>query len=124
MNIIKFKKNITVFIKWIISIILLTIIIVCNTIYQKMNLFIRLILSFFILTLMIFIILSTNKGKNLLSFIYNARIETYKVIWPSYKETWHTALIITIIVIIMSCLLYILDNFLIYVISYLTGTRS
>ncbi|QJC34971.1 preprotein translocase subunit SecE [Enterobacteriaceae endosymbiont of Donacia piscatrix] len=124
MNIIEFKKNITIFIKWIVGIILLIAIIVCNIIYQKIYLFIRLILSFFILSLIIFIILSTNKGKNLLSFIDNACIETYKVIWPSYKDTWHTALTITIIVIIISCLIYILDNFLIYVISYLTGTRS
>ncbi|QJC36198.1 preprotein translocase subunit SecE [Enterobacteriaceae endosymbiont of Donacia cincticornis] len=124
MNLIKFKKNMTSFIKWCISIILLITIIVYNIIYQKIHLFIRLILSFFILILISFIILSTNKGQNLLSFIYDARIETYKVVWPSYKETWYTTLIIIFIVTILSCMLYILDNFLIYIISYLTGTRS
>ncbi|QJC34609.1 preprotein translocase subunit SecE [Enterobacteriaceae endosymbiont of Donacia crassipes] len=123
MNIIKSKTNIIDFIKWSISIILLTIIIIYNIIYQNIHLSVRLILSFSLLIFISFIILSTNKGKNLLSFIYDARIETYKIVWPSYKETWHTTLIITIIIIIMSCLLYILDNFLIYIISYLTGTR-
>ncbi|QJC38236.1 preprotein translocase subunit SecE [Enterobacteriaceae endosymbiont of Donacia marginata] len=127
MNIINFKKSInkynTDIIKWVISIVFLFIILIFNYNYQNINLSIRVFLFFFIFTLIIFIISSTNKGKKLFSFIYDARIETRKVIWPSYKDTWNTTLIIMIIIIIISFIFFILDNFLIYLISFLTGTR-
>ncbi|QJC36611.1 preprotein translocase subunit SecE [Enterobacteriaceae endosymbiont of Donacia simplex] len=127
MNIIEFKKNINKYItdivKWFISTILLVIILVLNYNYPNINLSIRLILLFFILTLIIFIISFTKKGKKLFSFIYNARMEARKVIWPSYKDTWNTSLIIILIITIISIIFCILDNFLIYLISFLTGTR-
>ncbi|QJC37017.1 preprotein translocase subunit SecE [Enterobacteriaceae endosymbiont of Donacia vulgaris] len=127
MNIVEFKKNINKYItdlvKWFISTILLVIILILNYNYRNIDLFIRLILFFLILTLIIFIISCTKKGKKLFSFIYYARIEARKVIWPSYKDTWNTTLIIILIITIISIIFCVLDNFLIYLISFLTGTR-
>ncbi|QJC34206.1 preprotein translocase subunit SecE [Enterobacteriaceae endosymbiont of Donacia cinerea] len=127
MNIIEFKKNVNKYvtdtIKWFISIILLITILVLNYNYQNINLSIRLVWVFSILTLIIFIISFTNTGKKLFSFIYYARIEARKVIWPSYKNTWNTSLVIILIITIISIIFFILDNFLIYLISFLTGTR-
>ncbi|QJC32175.1 preprotein translocase subunit SecE [Enterobacteriaceae endosymbiont of Donacia versicolorea] len=117
------NKNLIEIIKWFISLFLLIFTIICNYNYQNISLFIRLILFFLVLTLISYIILSTNKGKKLLFFINETRIETHKVIWPTYKYTWQTTLVITIITIIMSIIIWILDNFLIYLISFLTGTR-
>ncbi|QJC37424.1 preprotein translocase subunit SecE [Enterobacteriaceae endosymbiont of Donacia thalassina] len=127
MNIVEFKKNIkkhtTDTIKWFVSMILLFFDLIFNYFYRNIHSFLCLILFFFILILIIFIISSTKKGKKLFSFIYDARIETSKVIWPSYQDTWKTALIIMLIITIISMIFYILDNFLIYLISFLTGTR-
>ncbi|QJC37836.1 preprotein translocase subunit SecE [Enterobacteriaceae endosymbiont of Donacia bicoloricornis] len=127
MNIVELKKNITKYfvdiIKWFTSIIFLFIVLIINHNYQNINLSVRVFLFFLIFTLIIFIISSTNKGRKLFSFIYNSRIETQKVIWPSYKDTLNTTLIIIIIITIISFIFFILDNFLIYLISFLAGTR-
>ncbi|QJC31754.1 preprotein translocase subunit SecE [Enterobacteriaceae endosymbiont of Donacia tomentosa] len=128
MNIVEFKKNITrriiEIIKWVTSIILLISAIFCNYTYQNLDLSIRLVLFCFVITLISLIVLSTNKGKKIFLFIREARIETGKVIWPTYKDTWNTTLVVSIITIIISIIFWILDNFLIYLISFLTGMRS
>ncbi|QJC28278.1 preprotein translocase subunit SecE [Enterobacteriaceae endosymbiont of Plateumaris braccata] len=124
-NNVKYKRSkyILEYIKWIISIILFISIIIYDYLYQNLELPIRIIIICPILILIIFIILSTNKGKKILLFIRETRIETRKVVWPTYKETLQITLIIIIITLIMSLIIWGLDSILIYLISLLTNMR-
>ncbi|QJC28727.1 preprotein translocase subunit SecE [Enterobacteriaceae endosymbiont of Plateumaris consimilis] len=124
-NNVKFKRSkyILEYIKWTISIVLFISIIICDYLYQNIELPIRIIIICPILILIVFIILSTKTGKKIFLFIRETRIETRKVIWPSYKETLQITLIIIIITLIISLIIWCLDSILIYLISFLTNMR-
>ncbi|QJC29172.1 preprotein translocase subunit SecE [Enterobacteriaceae endosymbiont of Plateumaris rustica] len=120
---IKKSKFILEFIKWTISILLFIFIIIYDYLYQNIEFAVRIIIICPILILIIFTILSTNKGEKIFLFIRETRIETLKVIWPSYKETLQITLIIIIITLIMSIIIWGLDSILIFLISFLTNMR-
>ncbi|QJC29619.1 preprotein translocase subunit SecE [Enterobacteriaceae endosymbiont of Plateumaris pusilla] len=124
-NNLRFKgsKHILNFLKWTISLFLFISIIVYDYLYQNVEFPIRIIIICPILILIIFIILSTDKGKKIFLFIRESRIETRKVIWPTYKETLHITSIVIIITLIISIIIWGLDNILIYLISFLTNMR-
>ncbi|QJC30057.1 preprotein translocase subunit SecE [Enterobacteriaceae endosymbiont of Plateumaris sericea] len=119
----KRSKYILEIIKWTISIFLFISIIIYDYLYQNIEFPIRIIVICPILILIVFIILSTNTGKKIFLFIREARIETRKVIWPTYKETLQVTLIIIIITLIISIIIWGLDSILIYLISFLTNMR-
>ncbi|CAL4318104.1 Protein translocase subunit SecE [Buchnera aphidicola (Eriosoma lanigerum)] len=118
----KFNYSIEL-IKWISIIILLITIIISNSYYRNINIFIRIsfILSISIIILNIFLI--TKKGTNTLSLIQESKNELKKIIWPNYKETLYTTLIVSIITTIMSLILWTLDQFLFYLVSLITNMR-
>jgi preprotein translocase subunit SecE len=124
-NNLGFKRNkyILETIKWTISIFLFISIIIYVYLYQNIEYPIRIIVICPILILIVFIILSTDKGKKIFLFIREARIETRKVIWPTYKETLQVTLIVIIITLIISIIIWGLDSILINLISFLTNMR-
>lgn len=65
----------------------------------------------------------TNKFKNILSFLNEAKNEARKVIWPSFKDTLHTTVIVITITIIMSIILWGLDAILFQLVSFITNLR-
>ncbi|CAL4318175.1 Protein translocase subunit SecE [Buchnera aphidicola (Eriosoma grossulariae)] len=110
-------------IKWSSIITLIFIIIIGNYYYQFINLFIRIILIIFS-SIMIYKIFSiTQKGIYVLDLINESKIELKKIIWPNYKETLYTTLIVSIVTTIMSLILWILDRFLFYLVSLITNIR-
>ncbi|QJC30510.1 preprotein translocase subunit SecE [Enterobacteriaceae endosymbiont of Neohaemonia nigricornis] len=122
MKIFRVKKNliqhIIELIKWIISIILLILVIIYNYIYQDIQLIYRNILVSFLFLLMLLSFSTTKKGKKIFVFIQNTRMEIRKVFWPTYLETIQITIIIFIIATIMFSMLWLLDHFLIYLLSF------
>lgn len=60
----------------------------------------------------VWVALSTNKGKGLLTFMTGARAEVRKMVWPTRVETMQTTLMVFIIVVLLSIFLWIVDMLL------------
>lgn len=109
--------------KWLIVVILLIVAIVGNYYYRNSNLPLRALTIILIMTVAGTVMLITNKGKAIVTFVRETRPEVRKVIWPTYKETLHTMLIVVVVTIVMSMILWGLDSFLVRLVSFITGLR-
>lgn len=117
------KRNIEK-IKWIFIIIILIILIIGNYLYNKVSSIIRIFLIIpILLTTVLYIIYKTKKGKCFANFVKATKVEAKKVVWPSYKETFYTTLIIALVTVLTSLLFWALDSILIYFISFITHLR-
>lgn len=59
------------------------------------------------------------KGRALLDFFAEARVELNKVIWPTRTETLQTTLIVLVVVILVGIFLAILDMIFTNIVAYL-----
>lgn len=60
-------------------------------------------------------------GKALWGYVYGARIEARKVVWPTRQESLQATLMIGVVVLIMALLLWGLDSLLLWGVETLTG---
>ncbi|MFP3019394.1 MAG: preprotein translocase subunit SecE [Arsenophonus sp.] len=109
--------------KWVLVIILLIIAIVGNYYFTEYNLALRVIEIVAITILAAAIALWTVKGKKILTFTREARVEMRKVIWPTKQETLQTTLIVSLVTIVMALILWGLDGILMRLVSFITGLR-
>ncbi|MGX2041971.1 preprotein translocase subunit SecE [Methylocaldum sp. MU1018] len=66
-------------------------------------------------------ILTTSLGKSFWGFLKEARVEVRKVVWPTRQETVQATLIVVALVFLVGLMLWLLDMFLFWIISQLTG---
>ena len=62
----------------------------------------------------------TTQGKRFWIFVQNAKIELYKVVWPTRDETIKTTAVVAALVFAMSLLLWALDSSLLWLVSWFT----
>jgi preprotein translocase subunit SecE len=60
-------------------------------------------------------------GQDLWKFIQASRVELRKVIWPTREEAIQTTIAVLVFALIMGVFFWLLDLFLLYATSYLTG---
>lgn len=108
-------------IKWVTVGILLALGLTVNYYYAAQPLAIRLIGWLILAALVVLIAATTNAGRRFLVFAGQARIELYKVVWPSRQETVKSTVMVIIMVVIVAFLLWLLDTFLFWAISNITG---
>jgi preprotein translocase subunit SecE len=65
--------------------------------------------------------LTTSKGKGLIGFLKDSRLEVRKMVWPTRAETMQTTLMVMIIVLVLSILLWLVDMLLGWGIKLLLG---
>jgi preprotein translocase subunit SecE len=65
--------------------------------------------------------LQSMQGQSLWKFIQAARIELRKVVWPTREETIQTTIAVMVFALIMGVFFWLLDLFLLYVSSKITG---
>jgi preprotein translocase subunit SecE len=61
------------------------------------------------------------QGKTLWAFIQGSRIELRKVVWPTREETVQTTIIVLVFAAIMATGFWLLDLFLLWFTTFLTG---
>ncbi|QFQ32789.1 preprotein translocase subunit SecE [Buchnera aphidicola (Aphis fabae)] len=110
-------------IKWIFICINFILCILIDYYFSKINFFIRISLIFFLISCTIGILISTEKGKSILLYVNASKSEMKKIIWPKYKETLYTTLIIIFVTIFMSLLLWGLDNIIFRLIAFIINLR-
>ena len=65
--------------------------------------------------------LQSLQGRSLWKFIQAARVELRKVVWPTREETIQTTVAVLIFSVIMGVFFWLLDLFLLFVTSKITG---
>ena len=71
--------------------------------------------------LAVLILLQSAQGKALLHFVNASRVELRKVVWPTREETVQTTGIVLLFAAIMGTFFWLLDLFLLWVTSFVTG---
>lgn len=68
-----------------------------------------------------FLLLTTERGRNLWILLRDARSEIRKVIWPTRPETIQTTWIVLILIVIFALILWLLDSGLSYLVQGVIG---
>lgn len=110
--------------KWSVSIILLLAGLVGNHYYSQVSMPIRVSGWLAIMAVAGFILSKTKKGRWVVDFFYESRIELRKVVWPTREETIQTTLVVAAMVIVLALILWGLDGVLVWLIGWLTGQRG
>ncbi|XBC39781.1 MAG: preprotein translocase subunit SecE [Buchnera aphidicola (Chaetogeoica yunlongensis)] len=110
-------------IKWSILSILVIILILKYIFYFKYsNYYYNIILTSSIL-LIIGIFLSTQTGKFFINLAKESIHEIKSITWPNLKETFNITLTVIIVTILLSLILWGLDNISVILISFITSIR-
>jgi preprotein translocase subunit SecE len=68
--------------------------------------------------------LTSLQGRTLWKFIQGARVELSKVVWPTKDETIQTTLVVLVVAVIGGVLFWVLDFFLLWITTRITGQGS
>jgi preprotein translocase subunit SecE len=110
--------------KWLIAAVLLLAGLIGNHYYSELSVPIRIGAWLVILALSGFVASKTQKGRWVVEFFRDSRLELRKVIWPTREETLQTTLVVAVMVIILSLILWGMDGILVWLIGWLTGQRG
>ena len=109
---------------WSLVFMILAAAIVGNYVYSEQALFIRIVAVVVAIVIAGLVALQTEKGKSLIDFARESRIEVRKVVWPTRQETIQTTLIIFAVVAVVGLFLFLLDGALIWLVDFITGVKG
>ena len=108
-------------VKWVITIVLLTVVIVGNYLYgEQIHVVARIAILLVLAALALLSAAFTEKGKTFVGFAKDSRLEVRKVVWPTRQETVQTTLIILVVSTIAGLILWGLDGIFVRVVSFIT----
>ncbi len=110
--------------KWATSLILVLAGLVGNHYYSEVSMPLRTVGWVVLLSVATFIASRTQKGKWVVEFFRDSRMELRKVVWPTREETMQTTLVVAAMVVILALLLWGMDGILVWAIGWLTGQRG
>jgi preprotein translocase subunit SecE len=76
------------------------------------------------LAIAVWVALQSAQGQTLWKFVQGSRVELRKVVWPTREETVQTTLIVMLFASIMGVFFWLLDLFLLWFTSLVTGQGS
>lgn len=110
--------------KWTVVLILLLAGLVGNHYYSEVSMPLRMGIWVLLLAAAGFVASKTIKGKWVIDFFRDSRLELRKVVWPTREETMQTTFVVAAMVIVLALLLWGLDGILVWAIGWLTGQRG
>lgn len=110
--------------KWLISTVLVLAGLVGNHYYSEVSMPLRTLGWVAVLALAGWIASTTQKGRWVVEFFRDSRLELRKVVWPTREETMQTTLVVAAMVVILALLLWGMDGILVWAIGWLTGQRG
>jgi len=110
--------------KWLLAITLLLAGLIGNHYYSEVSMPIRTVAWLAIVVVAGYIASKTQKGRWVIEFIRDSRMELRKVVWPTREETMQTTLVVAAMVIILALILWGMDGILVWLIGWLTGQRG
>ncbi len=89
--------------------------------FSEIALLYRVLSLVVVVLLAIGMVLTTELGRNFLTFVAESKQEVKRVVWPTREETMRTTLMVFVMVFIVGLILWILDMCLFWGIRLLTG---
>jgi preprotein translocase subunit SecE len=89
--------------------------------FKEVRLLYRVLGLVFIVLMALGMMLTTDVGRSVWSFVLESKQEVRKVVWPTREETMRTTLLVFAMVFIVSLILWLLDMFLFWGVRLLTG---
>ena len=111
-------------VKWVVFAALILAGLIGNHYYSDISMPIRTLGWFAVLVVAAFVGSTTAKGHQAVEFFRDSRMELRKVVWPTREETMQTTLMVSIMVVILSLVLWGMDGILVWLIGWLTGQRG
>ena len=71
--------------------------------------------------LAVWVAFQSAQGRTLWGFIQGSRVELRKVVWPTREEAIQTTIIVLVFAVIMGTFFWLLDLFLLWFTTFLTG---
>lgn len=118
----KNTKNIKI-LQWFCILIILFTTIIYNFLFFDVKFIFRIFCNLCLICSAFFVFLYTKTGKKMLFLITESKKEIKKIIWPSKKETLYTTFIVSIVTVIMSVLIWGIDNMLFHLVTFITNLR-
>lgn len=110
--------------KWLLVWVLLIAGIVANQYFATQMVAIKVAVGIVLAAIIAFIAAQTEKGRQALVFLNEAKVELRKVVWPTRQETVQTTLIVVAMVIVVAFFLWGVDSILLWLIGLVTGQRG
>ena len=110
--------------KWLIAAALMLAGLIGNHYYSAVSVPLRALGWLALLAVTGFVAAKTQKGRWVVEFFRDSRMELRKVVWPTREETMQTTLVVAAMVIVLALVLWGLDGILVWLIGWLTGQRS
>lgn len=107
--------------KWIVSVLVIVGAIVLNAYFDDQPFLYRLVGVVALISMGSFVASTTVKGVQLVSLVKDARAEVRRVVWPTKQETWTTAAIVVVVVLVSALILWGVDYALGALVSFLIG---
>ena len=92
-----------------------------HTYFKEVRLLYRVLGLVVVMLMVLGMMLTTDLGRTIWSFVLESRQEVRKVVWPTREETMRTTLLVFAMVFIVGLILWLLDMFLFWGVRYLTG---
>ncbi|XRX43137.1 MAG: preprotein translocase subunit SecE [Buchnera aphidicola (Tetraneura sorini)] len=108
--------------KWIVIITTIFLIILENLYFFNTNKIKQTLTTFLLILITLFYFSKTTNGKKIISIIKESKTEIKKIIWPTTKETLYITITISIVTTLISLILWIIDRFFFYMISFITNS--
>jgi len=89
--------------------------------FKEVRLLYRVLGLVVVMLMVLGMMLTTDLGRTIWSFVLESRQEVRKVVWPTREETMRTTLLVFAMVFIVGLILWFLDMFLFWGVRYLTG---
>lgn len=107
--------------RWVLALLLVGVAVVGNAYYADQPFLYRLIGVVVLMAVSIFVASTTSKGVQLVALFKDARAEVRRVVWPTKQETWTTAAIVVVVVLISALILWGVDYVLGSLVSNIIG---
>ncbi|ADP67605.1 preprotein translocase subunit SecE [Buchnera aphidicola str. JF98 (Acyrthosiphon pisum)] len=117
------KHKIPEKVKWISISIFFILSFLINMCFYETQLFIRIFIISCLMLCAIGTMIYTKKGKDILLYIVMSKKEMQKIIWPKYKETLYTTLIVISVTIFISFILWSIDSVIFRLIAFIISLR-
>ncbi|ACL29871.1 preprotein translocase subunit SecE [Buchnera aphidicola] len=117
------KHKIPEKVKWISISIFFILSFFINMCFYETQLFIRIFIISCLMLCAIGTMIYTKKGKDILLYIVMSKKEMQKIIWPKYKETLYTTLIVISVTIFISFILWSIDSVIFRLIAFIISLR-
>jgi len=92
-----------------------------HTYFKEVRLLYRVLGLVVIMLMALGMVLTTDLGRTVWSFVLESKLEVRKVVWPTREETMRTTLLVFAMVFIVGLILWLLDMFLFWGVRILTG---